>query len=43
MTATLPPPEIVSTIDRVGGVEKAGVEYLPEDARDSRPRDNRAR
>jgi purine-cytosine permease-like protein len=38
MTATLPPPEIVLTTDRVGAVENAGVEYLPEDARDSRPR-----
>jgi purine-cytosine permease-like protein len=38
MTATLSPPEIVFTTDRVGAVENAGVEYLPEDARDSRPR-----
>ena len=38
MTATLPPPEIVLTTDRVGAIENAGVEYLPEDARDSRPR-----
>ena len=38
MTATLPPPEIALTTDRVGAVENAGVEYLPEDARDSRPR-----
>jgi len=38
MTATLPPPEIALPNDRVGAVENAGVEYLPEDARDSRPR-----
>src|SRR5258707_15355067 len=38
MTATLSPPEIVFTTDRVGAVESAGVEYLPEDARASRPR-----
>jgi purine-cytosine permease-like protein len=38
MTATLSPPEIVFTTDRVGAIENAGVEYLPEDARDSRPR-----
>ncbi len=38
MTATLPPPEIALTDDRVGAVENAGVEYLPEDARDSGPR-----
>ena len=38
MTATLSPPEIALTTDRVGEVENAGVEYLPEDARDSRPR-----
>src|ERR1700754_4559412 len=38
MTATLSPPDIASTTDRVGSVEAAGVEYLPEDARDSRPR-----
>src|ERR1700754_3310776 len=38
MTATLPPPEIALPTDRVGAVENAGFEYLPEDARDSRPR-----
>ena len=38
MTATLSPPEIALTTDRVGAVENAGVEYLSEDARDSRPR-----
>src|SRR6478736_2739273 len=38
MTATLPPPEIALPNDRVGAVENAGVEYLPEDARDSHPR-----
>src|SRR4029077_16630160 len=38
MTVTLPPPEIALTADRVGAVENAGVEYLPEDARDSSPR-----
>jgi len=38
MTATLSPPDIAFTDDRVGAVENAGVEYLPEDARDSRPR-----
>jgi purine-cytosine permease-like protein len=37
MTATLPPPTEL-TEDRVGAVEAAGVEYLPEDARDSSPR-----
>src|SRR5262245_62533468 len=42
MTATLPAPEIALTTDRVGAVENAGVEYLPEDARDSRPRNLRA-
>ena len=30
MTATLPPPEIAFTDDRVGAVENAGVEYLPK-------------
>ena len=39
MTATLSlPPEIELSTDRVGAIESAGVEYLPEDARDSRPR-----
>ena len=38
MTATLTPPEIAASTDRVGAVENAGIEYLPEDARDSRPR-----
>src|SRR5262245_60505023 len=39
MTATASPPEIAfTTTDRVGAVENVGVEYLPEDARDSRPR-----
>ena len=38
MTASLSPPEIALTADRFGAVENAGVEYLPEDARDSRPR-----
>ena len=38
MTATLSPPAEGSTEDRVGAVEAAGVEYLPEEARDSGPR-----
>jgi purine-cytosine permease-like protein len=38
MTATLSGPDISFTTDRVGAVEAAGVEYLPEDLRDSRPR-----
>jgi len=38
MTATLSLPGITGTTDHVGSVEAAGVEYLPEDARDSRPR-----
>jgi purine-cytosine permease-like protein len=38
MTATLSPPETAFTTDRVGAVENAGVEYLSEEARDSRPR-----
>ncbi len=38
MTATLPRPELTFTADRIGAVEDAGVEHLPEDARDSRPR-----
>ena len=41
MTATASHPEIRSTAladDHVGGIEAAGVEYLPEEARDSRPR-----
>ncbi len=37
MTATLPGAAEL-TEDRVGAVEAAGVEYLPEDARDSGPR-----
>lgn len=37
MTATAPHPTTTSA-DHVGTVETAGVEYLPEDARDSRPR-----
>ena len=38
MTATLSGPAVSSTTDRVGAVEATGIEYLPEDARDSRPR-----
>ena len=38
MTATLPAPAAESTEDRVGAIEAAGVEYLPEEARDSGPR-----
>lgn len=39
MTATQPVPAAPGrTEDRVGAVEAAGVEYLPEEARDSRPR-----
>lgn len=38
MTATLSLPEITATTDHVGSIEVAGVEYLPQDARDSRPR-----
>src|SRR5882757_619237 len=38
MIATVAPPDPALTTDRVGAVEAAGVEYLPEDARDSRPR-----
>lgn len=38
MTATLPAPAAESTQDRVGAIEVAGVEYLPEEARDSGPR-----
>src|SRR6201995_5852643 len=40
MTATAPPKDLNSAPidDHVGGIEAAGVEYLPEDARDSRPR-----
>ncbi len=37
MTALAEPPVSV-TDDHVGSIETAGVEYLPEDARDSRPR-----
>lgn len=38
MTATLPPNDTSLTTDRPGTVESAGVEYLPQEARDSRPR-----
>jgi purine-cytosine permease-like protein len=38
MTATLPAPAADPTADRVGAIEVAGVEYLPEEARDSGPR-----
>ena len=38
MTATLPAPAAESAEDRVGAIEAAGVEYLPEEARDSGPR-----
>jgi purine-cytosine permease-like protein len=38
MTATLPPPDTEVIDDHFGTVESAGVEYLPEEARDSRPR-----
>ncbi len=41
MTATLPPPitsDLSPMTDRVGAIEESGVEYLPEDARDSNPR-----
>jgi purine-cytosine permease-like protein len=38
ITATLSGPDLTFTTDRVGAVETAGIEYLPEDARDSRPR-----
>jgi purine-cytosine permease-like protein len=38
MTATMSPPDNSMTDDRVGAVEAAGVEYLPEEARDSSPR-----
>ena len=37
MTALAEPPTAV-TDDHFGAIETAGVEYLPEDARDSRPR-----
>ena len=32
MTATLPAPAAESAEDRVGAIEAAGVEYLPEEA-----------
>ena len=38
MTATLRPPDLDIASDRVGAIESTGIEYLPEDARDSRPR-----
>jgi purine-cytosine permease-like protein len=38
MTATMRPPHATPAIERPGAVETAGVEYLPEAARDSRPR-----
>lgn len=39
MTATASHQDLhVSINDRVGGIETAGVEYLPEEARDSKPR-----
>jgi purine-cytosine permease-like protein len=38
MTATLSPPAHSCALNRVGAVEAAGVEYLPESARDSSPR-----
>src|SRR4051812_6165168 len=38
MTATLPAPTAATGEDRIGAVEDAGVGYLPEDARDSGPR-----
>ena len=40
MTATALPKDLTSPPidDHVGGIETAGVEYLPEEARDSRPR-----
>ena len=38
MTAKLSEPPVELTEDRVGAVEAAGVEYLPEEARDSGPR-----
>ena len=38
MTATLPAPAVEPAADRVGAIEAAGVEYLPEEARDSGPR-----
>ena len=38
MTATLPAPAVEPAEDRVGAIEAAGVEYLPEEARDSGPR-----
>src|SRR6202171_372861 len=38
MTATLSPPAHSCALDRVGAVEAAGVEYLPESARDASPR-----
>jgi purine-cytosine permease-like protein len=38
VTATLPAPAVEPAEDRVGAIEAAGVEYLPEEARDSGPR-----
>ena len=41
MTLTTPPTApapAVPDLDRVGAIEESGVEYLPEDARDSSPR-----
>jgi hypothetical protein len=41
MTATQnlnPAPDDARADDHVGGIETAGVEYLPEEARDSSPR-----
>jgi purine-cytosine permease-like protein len=45
MTVTMPPPSAptpttvhVAPVDRVGMIEDAGVEYLPEEERDSSPR-----
>ncbi len=38
MTATAPASAVEPAEDRIGAVEAAGVEYLPEDARDSGPR-----
>lgn len=38
MTATLPASAAEAVENRIGSVEAAGVDYLPEDARDSGPR-----
>jgi purine-cytosine permease-like protein len=38
MTATLPASPAEVAEDRIGAIEAAGIEYLPEDARDSGPR-----